>query len=250
MKFKEHIIEYLKGDNFSNALEISISQNENEIPNRLEIIEKLVKDKKIIHMGCCDHIPLIEDKIQSRSWLHARLCNSAKRCFGVDNNKSGIEYLSKELGYKDLICADIVNQEISEIKKDHWDYMVFGEIIEHLDNPVSFLKTIHDKYSKQIEKIIITVPNAFNFYNIKALKQHREIINSDHRYWFTPYTLAKVLTISKFNVDRFYHCQAGPLNFGWFGSIKPKNLLFKNKLKKYPAFRNTILVIANFNNGK
>jgi hypothetical protein len=71
--------------------------------------------------------------------------------------------------------------------------MILGEIIEHISNPAAFLNALRERYAGYVGKIILTTPHAFRYKNFtRAAKTHQEIINSDHRFWFTPYTLAKI----------------------------------------------------------
>jgi hypothetical protein len=69
---------------------------------------------------------------------------------------------------------------------------VFGEVVEHIPNPVSFLSRFRENYGDVVDQIVITVPNAFRGGNIKGILKNVETINSDHRFFFTPYTIAKV----------------------------------------------------------
>lgn len=89
---------------------------------------------------------------------------------------------------------DILNEKKDEdILKNEWDYIVLGEILEHVDNPVEFLEKILKNYGKNIKNILITVPNILSTGRILEIKKNNgEMINSDHRYWFSPYTLLKV----------------------------------------------------------
>lgn len=246
MKFEKIIKSYLTGETFSNGVKVSISKSEKRILSRLEILEEFINGKSVLHIGCCDHIPLIENKIKNGLWLHSRLTEVSEKCLGIDIATDGIDYLKNKLNYDNVICANILSDTISEITNNRWDYIVLGEILEHTDDPIDFVKTLKKKYSNYVGKIIITVPNAFSLVNFKAIKLHSEIINSDHRYWFTPYTLAKILTISDFDVTDFYFCQEVTLKYNWKAKLKFRNQLKKWKLKKYPAMRDTIVMVANF----
>ncbi len=240
MKFDKKINEYLSNKNFTNGLKVSVSEKENSILSRIEILDELLKNKNVIHVGCCDHIPLIETKIKNNLWLHKRITNVANRCLGIDIDKEGIEYLRNKLGYTALVCADINKENISEITRNKWDYIILGEILEHIDNPVEFLSNIKLKYSNNVEKIIVSVPNAFRYQNFKNSKKHIEFINSDHRYWFTPYTLAKVFARAGFIVDEFFLCMEKPVSLNFRKKIKKNN----KRLLNYPLFRDTILMTA------
>jgi len=73
-----------------------------------------------------------------------------------------------------------------------FDIALFGEVVEHISNPVAFLQRFRENYGDIIEQIVITVPNALRAGNVRGAFRNTETINSDHRFFFTPYTIAKV----------------------------------------------------------
>lgn len=238
MQISEENLEYLNGSKFSNGLNFPISKKENVPSLRMDFIEKLVYKKSVLHVGCIDHVPLIENKISKNQWLHKRIMKSSKKCLGIDINEEGINFV-KNLGYENILNLDLINDDVpEEIHKDLWDYFILGEVLEHIDNPVEFLSAIQTKYKGIVERIVITVPNALKYSNFKKAMQHTEYINSDHRYWFTPYTLAKIVTLSNMlPINNFYFVQ---------GHAFDKNKLFhKLMLNMFPALRDTIIMVAN-----
>ena len=244
MEFDPSVQNYLTGLDFSSGLSLDIAKKENHILDRICILEKLSKDKKIIHLGCCDHIPLIQKKIENNIWLHSRLCNSSKRCVGIDINEDGINYLKNYLGYEDVLCGNIIEEEFNIIKEEHWDYMIIGEILEHVDNPCLFLSGIQKKYHGVVDKLVITVPNALSYQNMKHTFSNKEYINTDHRYWFTPYTLGKIVTLAGMKVEKFFFCVPFPRSNGVFYYINPKSILFDFIYKHYPSTRETLLMVV------
>jgi hypothetical protein len=201
VKMETSQMPFLAGQKFSNGLRISLRQSNlvRATTDRIGLLAKLVAGKNIIHVGCVDHLPLLEDKRRQGLWLHEVLSQSASRCVGLDINQEGCEYMRK-LGYKDILHFDMINDELpAEIKKQKFACLVLGEIIEHVDNPVAFLTALRDKFIDVAETIILTTPNAFRFQNMVYTILRRECINSDHRYWFTPYTLGKVLALSGYD---------------------------------------------------
>jgi len=142
MEFEKHVKNFLSGSSFSNGLSLKICHKNDPLRDRFSIIEEICNGKDIIHLGCVDHLPLVEKKIKDGVWLHARLCSCARKCLGIDINNEGIEYLTK-LGYSEVICADITKDDIPDLIGNQWDYLVLGEILEHVDNPCAFLTTIH-----------------------------------------------------------------------------------------------------------
>lgn len=236
MKFKKSEIPYLTGEKFSNGLVVDVSNPaEKQELTRMEYIEALVKGKKIIHLGCTDHIPLIKEKINNNIWFHKRLDDITERCLGVDINEESINYVKDELGYIDIINYDIMKDEpSSEILSEQWDYLIMGEILEHVENPTILLSKIKEKLGSSVKRIIITVPNAFGILNFKFALKHQELINTDHKFWFSPYTLGKIAMIAGFEVESFNFCFPGPL---------PRRKFFTSfLLKKFPVFRETLVM--------
>jgi len=237
-------LKYLSGELFDSSYHFIINEQFYSI-DRISNIIKIIKGKRIIHVGCVDHVNLIETKIKNNNYFHKLLTDNAKHCIGVDINKPGIDLLKSKYNFDNVYYLDLINENLDIIDNEKWDYILLGEILEHVDNPVNFLKTIKEKYKKNIDKIIITVPNALNLNTYRNAKKFKsENINSDHRYWFTPYTILKVL----------YQAEIIPLETIFAGRIKLnttellKKRLLSSILKiniKYPFYYfNTIITIG------
>ena len=56
------------------------------------LVEK-VKGKRILHIGFCDHMHMIDEQRQKNMWLHDKLYKSAKICVGVDINNEAVNYV-------------------------------------------------------------------------------------------------------------------------------------------------------------
>ncbi|BBM73530.1 glycosyltransferase [Rhodothermus marinus] len=226
---------YLKGEKFDNGLQLVIAHPDAPLVYRQELLKDLVKGQAILDVGCADHAPLIEQKLQQGRWLHAELARVARRCVGLDVDEEAIA-VAQRLGYPIYRHNVLTDPVPDEVKAEHWDYMVLGEVLEHIDNPVAFLQQIHEKYRGLVDRLILTVPNALKLLNQQAARQHLEIINSDHRFWFTPYTLSKVVSEAGFEVERFCFAQGpGPLD----GRTR-------ELLQRCPALRDHIVLIAAF----
>jgi hypothetical protein len=238
-------IPYLKGEKFSNGITFQVSDLIEE-NRRIDIIKKACIGKRIIHVGCVDHIPLIKEKVNNETWLHQIITEASEKTIGVDINEKGIDYIRKELAIDNVIAADISADNIPEIENAKWDYMLLGEIIEHVDNPILFLQNIRKKYSGIVKEIYITAPNIMVKKRFKdMLSSDSEIINTDHRFWFSPYTLSKVLYISGFNDIRLDFADRTSLNN--YELVKRKLKLITNQKVKYPFYYfNSVVGIAKF----
>jgi len=238
MPYTTNDLNMLKGNTFSNGYKLHI-QNELHT-DRITFLENVVEGKKIIHVGFCDHIPLLEKKISNNTWVHARLVNKSKKCIGVDTDKSAVNIIREKYNIDNIFAVDIINEMFDEISTDQWDYILLGEILEHVDNPVDFLNQIKKRYGKYIREIIITVPNALRYENYTYGLKNIEFINSDHRYWFTPYTISKVMFQADISPSAYYLLSNNIQNF-------PKNPKYWKAYmikKKKPLFRENLVAIG------
>ena len=192
MTFDDETWRYLRGEKFSNRIDVAIPYRE-PIPNRVNFLTDMSRRKRIVHLGCLDHKPLIADKIGRGQWLHKELTDVASACVGVDIDEETLRYVETTFGYTNIVLGNFTVDKFEPIMSSKWDYAILGELLEHIDNPVQFLSAIRTNYAGHIDRIVVTVPNAWTRITMRMAKSSIEMINSDHRYWFTPYTLAKVL---------------------------------------------------------
>ena len=212
MKLDSQTIQYLKGKKFSNSYTVPYPYKES-IPNRVEFLCDLTKGKTVLHLGCLDHLPLIDDKVNRGQWLHKELTRVASHCLGIDIDTEALEYVQSKYKVNNILLGDFTQQKLEAVSSKKWDYAVLGELLEHIDNPVAYLQSIATLYSGCIDRIVITVPNAWTQTTMSKAMQSSEIINTDHRYWFTPYTLAKVMTRANLEVEEIYFANRVPLNY-------------------------------------
>lgn len=231
---------FLDGNKFTDQYMLNINQ---KFPDkgRWSILKEITKNKKVVHVGCLDHIPLIEQRVKNNEWLHKNLTDNAKKCIGIDTNEEGVQYVKSKFNYNNIISANIAQDIIPELKDDEWDYILLGEVLEHIDNPVSFLQSIKRNYSN-IKDIIVTVPNILNNYNYKLSKKGVEIINSDHRFWFTPYTIMKLLSLAEIEISKLEFANTVPLTFLEKISFKTRQLIKLPIEYKFNYFKNLIAI--------
>jgi hypothetical protein len=232
---------FIDGSQFSNGEKI---RNVEKYPeaSRTELLKSISSGKDIIHIGCLDHVELIEEKRKKNIWLHQLLMDSAKNCIGIDINEAGIQQVKDQYNIKDIYFADIIKEPFPEITSRKWDYIILGEILEHTDNPVLFLNRIKELYKKNIDKIIITVPNVLNFETFRHLKTNTEFINTDHRYWFTAYTILKVINQANLGKPVLLYCNRIPLN-NYQLTVRKLRKILLHKSSKYPfPYFSTLLI--------
>lgn len=236
----QNISDFLADKKFNEGLKVWL-EFDNERKTRIQKITELSTNKKVIHVGCVDHMPIIEEKIKNNTWLHKLVTDVASDCIGVDINKEGIDYMRK-IGYSNAYYTDLMQPTLPEILNKKWDYMILGEILEHVDNPCDFLKTLNKLYNNCVENIIISVPNAFCYYNFRNIQQGFEMINSDHRSTFSTYTLNKILYIAGFRLNEIFYVD--PI-YKFHHKVINK-MTGKKTTSIHPGLSNTLLAIASF----
>ena len=245
MDITPEILKFAGGEEFSNSLEFDLGNARHKALSREEAIVNIIRNGNVIHIGCSDHIPLIREKIKNNRWLHKLITENSNSCLGIDNDKESIDFLINELGYKNVKQGDIISDDIPEISSKQWDYAVFGEVIEHLGDPVNFLSTFRTKYGKNVDRFLISVPTIYNRFNLKEMLRYREVVNSDHRFWFTPYTLIKVAASAGLRPEKIEFVNTVKLSF--IELVIRKIRKFAGLPVNYPFyFFKTIIVTGSF----
>ncbi len=239
MRISENLNAYLMGEEFVSGLRVAFETDAEDMWYRMrtDILKELCAGKRVVHVGCVDHEPeLIERKLKRNKWLHKHLCETAERCYGIDINEKGIEYVRDVLGYSDVGVVDILRDEGGGLSSEQWDYILLPDILEHIDNPVEFLSAIRARFNGNAKRVVITVPNVLTKGNFVYAKKGVEMINSDHRYWFTPYTVAKVAVCAGLRIEKMIMCRSGV--------IKRRAILRNWWYSRRPLMRNSIVLIA------
>jgi hypothetical protein len=241
MRISADGLPYLNGEKFSNGYRIGFDYDEQDrlYRSRIDVLSELCADRQVIHLGCVDHdVKQIRKKLKRNKWLHKRLCDVSERCLGIDISEDGIRYLREKLGFDDVSVIDITAGKDSTITSQPWDYLLIPEVLEHIDNPVAFLSAIRDNYRDHIRQVVITVPNAFSRDINRLARKGFEGINTDHRYWFTPYTLSKVVTQAGISIDNIIMCKGG--------IVKKRSFIRNRYFRKHPLLRGNIVLLGQF----
>lgn len=165
------------------------------ITDRDSYIVTLVKGKTVLHLGCVDS-GFTEERVADGSLLHLQLQESCDDLYGIDIDCDGIDFL-KTKGIGNLFCVNIADNDSANctefIRKMHLDYIVVGEVLEHLSDPGQFIKAIAILAKKYTSKVIFTVPNAFALFRFKKLLRGIEHVHEDHLRYYSPRTIEAAL---------------------------------------------------------
>jgi hypothetical protein len=204
----DEIRPFLTGETIDSNLSCPITHVDVKTPtDRVTFLGSLLEDKTVLHIGCADHLDVIDAKIAAGKHLHSALIKRSKNVTGIDLNVEAIEHLQGKYDIPDLHICNIleVDGETENFSEGrHYDFVLLAEVVEHLDNPGQFLTHLNDTLGHLYDRIIITVPNAFSSVARRAWKNGIENINSDHRFWFSPYTIARLTTAAGFKVEKVH----------------------------------------------
>lgn len=138
----------------------------------------------VLDVGCVQHDP---ENRKDPNWLHQHLYEKADEVLGVDIDESGIEILREE-GYN-VAVADAEVLDLDE----QYDYVVAGELIEHLGNPGKFLNAAKRRL-KEGGKLVLSTPNPWCWPRMKRLVYNKEVhCNPEHTHYYDRRTLRQVL---------------------------------------------------------
>lgn len=221
MNLSPDTLDYLHGRRFSNGTVFDLD-NRGRALRRADRLVQLAQGRRVLHIGCCDHLPLIREKVAMGLYLHQNLCRAASHCVGVDTNAEGIALL-RELGFPEVYVP-------GELPPQEFDLCMLADVIEHVGDPVSFLRSM-GQYS--FRELVVITPNVFRWRNCLP---GGELINTDHRYWFSPYTLCKVLVDAGYEPQRVELCHGDHAT--WKGALAARVLDF------FPRWREALVVTA------
>ena len=224
--------DYFLGRRVSDSLTIGIAPD-GEVLSRMERLTRLVQGRSVLHIGCCD-TPSLRKRKADGLWLHAGITKVAQRCLGIDIDSEAVEQVKSTMGFDNLIVADITKPGIDEITSSRWDLALFGDVLEHVWAPVEFLSAFRKHYGSSVNKVIVSVPNNMRVGNAVGALRNRETINSDHCFEFSPFTLAKVVTLSGFRLEQFYYSSFFAVGF-------PKSIIYRRR----PYLAHTLIAVAS-----
>lgn len=151
--------------------------------DRIGFIAARCAGKRVLDIGCLDETAL--GKRGTKDWLHARIAARAASVIGID--------LSDRLPSEGLVTAPnarIVKGDGTRphIPAEEIDIIVAGEFIEHLENPLDFLREMRRRYPGH--ELVISTPNGASLANGLMGLTGREAQHPDHLLTSTYKTLS------------------------------------------------------------
>lgn len=161
---------------------------------REDFIMKLSRDKRVLHFGFLDS-PFAQEGILSGSLLHQKVKRVANYLHGIDIDASSLEIYRNLTGDTDNSILDIEGDiEGVDVLSKGYQIILFPEILEHLLAPARALTNLKRVCClNEGAKLCITVPNAFSILGFYTAIDGIELVHPGHYYYFSPFTLRKLL---------------------------------------------------------
>lgn len=156
--------------------------------DRLDFLAAKVEGKAVFDLGALDETAL-DAKMEGSSWLHARLCASARSVVGIDNSpRLPAGGLDTGQGGR-IIHADIFDLDPVIARYGRPDVIVAGELIEHLPDTTRFLESLQRNSQLRGVEFVFSTPNACCWHNALVGLASRESMHQDHLQVYSYKTL-------------------------------------------------------------
>jgi SAM-dependent methyltransferase len=113
-----------------------------------------------------------------------------------------LQLLPKPSNYSKVIVGDVGNIN-AVLKQEKFDSILAGEIIEHLENPVKFLRDCYNLLNRS-GKLIISTPNPYYPPEIifNWLMNKKYLYSKNHLFLFPPRWMNRILTYTGFKLEK------------------------------------------------
>jgi hypothetical protein len=166
--------------------------------DRVEFIARACARCRVLDLGAMDETAWAAKRGRG-TWLHEEIGGSALAVDGIDNSVHVPAEGLRTGPNATIRRGDITDPEplVSALERTP-DVVVIGELIEHLENPLQFLKRLAGIERLAGKTLILSTPNATALHNVLIGLAQRESTHRDHLCIFSYKTLATLCTRAGF----------------------------------------------------
>jgi 2-polyprenyl-3-methyl-5-hydroxy-6-metoxy-1,4-benzoquinol methylase len=188
------------GESVRTALKYTpLERIETERPvDRIGHIVDACVGKRVLDLGAMDETAYKSKRGQG-VWLHEEIAKKAERVLGVDNSAAVPPGGLQTADNAQITQGDIFALEEFLVRNAFRpEIVVAGELIEHLENPLAFLRALRNCNTLAGARLLISTPNATALHNCLIGLGGRESTHHDHLLILSYKTLTTLLTRAGF----------------------------------------------------
>jgi SAM-dependent methyltransferase len=161
--------------------------------DRIRYICAACANKVVLDLGALDETAFAAKQARG-AWLHEEIAKSAVRVVGVDWSDALPEDGLTTAKNSQIRKGNILDLDslLSQIDVSP-DIVVAGELIEHLENPLEFLKMFRRVRRLAGKSLLLSTPNATALHNCLIALAKRESTHHDHLFVLSFKTLSTLL---------------------------------------------------------
>lgn len=134
--------------------------------------------------------------------FHGKLCAVARIVDGIDINPKTIEAMRQAVPGNYAVC-DVTSPDFSsDFGNRKFQVVMFGDVIEHLDNFKTALQNLRSVLTEDGILIVSTV-NAYSFDAILKMMVHYESVHPEHTAYFSYSTLRRLFQMNQLEIVDF-----------------------------------------------
>jgi predicted TPR repeat methyltransferase len=206
------------------------------VPDREKFLVDCARGKRVLHLGCADAIHFAQHAAQGRL-LHELLRGVAQSLHGVDLEPKAIARLKAHLREDRLYAANV--EQLAIQFGTGFDVIIAGELIEHLNNPGNFLRSI-SQYMGAETQLIVTTPNLLSAKVFLHSLRGTQRMHPDHSLGFSFSPLQTLLERHGLHVSR------------WFTTVEifssrrnaAANRLLSLCFRAFPRYADTLIAVV------
>ncbi len=148
--------------------------------DRIGFIADVCTQRRVLDLGAMDETAW-QSKRGRGTWLHEEIARKALQVDGVDNSAL-VPAQGLRTGTNSIIRRGDISDPAQLIAAldNPPDVVVAGELIEHLENPLQFLKRFVGVERLSGRELVLSTPNATALHNILIGLLRRESTHHDH----------------------------------------------------------------------
>jgi len=165
--------------------------------DRDSALVELCRGRRVAHIGCVDW-PLSQERLRDGLLLHPKLLAVSSEIVGIDVDAPGLDDMRSTLGGS-YLALDVTasgsdaRTAVIEALGDEPDIVIAGDVIEHVPDPVGFVRGLADLVTTSDARVVITTPNSLAVRSSVNTLLGYELMHPDHISIHTPTTLRTVV---------------------------------------------------------